>query len=117
MATKEVAHLQNLTELVSTSSSTTTVYPNEDTLVAILNARFRADLPYARLGETSLVIINPLKNLGNINDISSKEYEDRSYKETRPSDLRPLQPHIYDMAARMYLLMRRRNESQGVVFR
>jgi chitin synthase len=30
---------------------------------------------------------------------------------------RPLQPHLYDLAARVYLLMRRRNESQAVATR
>lgn len=109
----------DLTDLVSSSSSAT-VYPSDDTILSVLQARFRADLPYSRIGATNLVVVNPYKNLANVNDVSAKEYEDRSYKDTSlplPGANPPLPPHLYDVAARMYLVMRRRNESQSVIFR
>jgi chitin synthase len=109
----------DLVDLVSSSGSAT-VYPSEDTILAVLQARFRADLPYTRIGSSSLLVINPYKTLANVNDVSAKEYEERSYKDTSLPMLdspRPLQPHLYDLAARVYLLMRRRNESQAVVTR
>ena len=109
----------DLVDLVSSSGSAT-IYPSDDVILAVLQARFRADLPYTRIGSTNLLVINPYKTLASVNDVSAKEYEERSYKDTSLPVLdspRPLQPHLYDVAARVYLLMRRRNESQAVVTR
>ncbi|KAG9316831.1 P-loop containing nucleoside triphosphate hydrolase protein [Chiua virens] len=54
------------------------------------------------------------------NDASAKEYEERCYKDTRlglADSQRPPQPHLYEQAAKIYLLMRRRVESQAVIAR
>ena len=72
------------------------------------------------IGSTQLVAVNPYKTLANVNDVSAKDYEERSYKDTSlpmVDSPQPLQPHLYDLAARVYLLMRRSNESQGVITR
>ncbi|KAF8589601.1 glycosyltransferase family 2 protein [Ramaria rubella] len=117
---REAISSGDLTDLVVSSSSTTTVYPSDDTIISVLQARFRADLPYTRIGASSLVVVNPLKVLANVNDASAQEYEERNYKDTSlPTADAPkaLQPHLYDIAARIYLLMRRRSESQSVLFR
>lgn len=109
----------DLTDLVSSSTSAT-VYPSDDTILSVLQARFRSDLPYSRIGATNLVIVNPYKTLANVNDASAKDYEEKSYKDTSlpmPGASSSLPPHPYDLAARMYLLMRRRTETQSVVFR
>ena len=109
----------DLVDLVSSSGSAT-IYPSDDVILAVLQARFRADLPYSTIGSSNLLVVNPYKTLANVNDLSAKEYEERSYKDTSLPMLdspRPLQPHLYDLAARVYLLMRRRNESQAVVTR
>ena len=109
----------DLVDLVSFSGSAT-IYPSDDVILAVLQARFRADLPYTRIGTTNLLVVNPYKALANVNDVSAKEYEERCYKDTSLPMLdspRPLQPHLYDVAARVYLLMRRRNESQAVLTR
>lgn len=109
----------DLVDLVSFSGSAR-INPTEDTVLAVLQARFRAENPYSRIGTTNLVSVNPYKTLANLNDASSKEYEERSYKDTSlamGNTSHPIQPHVYDMAARIYLLMRRRNESQTVVTR
>ncbi|KAF5363873.1 hypothetical protein D9756_000062 [Leucocoprinus leucothites] len=109
----------DLTDLVSSSASAT-IYPNDDALLHVLQARFRADLPYTRIGTSNLVVVNPYKSLANTNDVSAREYEDRCYKDTSlplVDSPRPLQPHLYEQAAKVYLLMRRRQESQAVVTR
>jgi chitin synthase len=109
----------DLVDLVSSSGSAT-VYPSDDAILAVLQARFRADLPYTRIGATNLVVVNPYKTLANVNDLSAKEYEERCYKDTSlpmVDSPKPLQPHLYDLAAKVYLLMRRRNESQAVLSR
>lgn len=108
-----------LTDLVP-SSTPATVHPTDDSILAVLTARFRADLPYTRLGSTNLVVVNPYKTLANVNDANAKEYEERCYKDTKlglADSRRPPQPHLYEQAAKIYLLMRRRNESQAVVTR
>ncbi|KAH7928935.1 glycosyltransferase family 2 protein [Leucogyrophana mollusca] len=108
-----------LTDLISSSASAT-VYPSDDAILAVLTARFRADLPYTRIGSTNLVVVNPYKTLANVNDASAKEYEERCYKDTKLGLVdarRPPQPHLYEMAAKIYLLMRRRNESQAIIAR
>lgn len=109
----------DLVDLVSSSASAT-IYPSDDAIISVLQARFRADLPYTRIGATNLVVVNPYKTLANVNDVSAKEYEERCYKDTSlplVDSPKPLQPHLYDLAARIYLLMRRRNESQSVISR
>lgn len=109
----------DLVDLVSSSASAT-VYPSDDAILAVLQARFRADLPYSRLNSSHLVVVNPYKALANTNDVSAQEYEERCYKDTSlplTGSSQPLPPHLYDLAAKVYLLMRRRTESQAVVFR
>ncbi|KAJ6568375.1 glycosyltransferase family 2 protein [Mycena vulgaris] len=109
----------DLLDLVSSSGSAT-IYPNDDAVLAVLHARFRADLPYTRIGSTHLLVVNPLKTLASVNDTSAREYEERCYKDTSLPAIdspKPLQPHVYELACRMYLLMRRRSESQLVVAR
>lgn len=115
----QTVHSGDLTDLVSSSTSAT-VYPSDDTILSVLQARFRQDLPYSRIGATNFVVVNPYKTLANVNDLSAQEYEERSYKDTSlplPGSAAPLPPHLYDLAARVYLLMRRQNQSQSVIFR
>ncbi|KAH8118887.1 chitin synthase [Phellopilus nigrolimitatus] len=109
----------DLTDLVASSASTT-IYPSDDAILNVLQARFRADLPYSRIGSSNLVVVNPLKALANVNEVSAKEYEDRCFRDTSvPTAGSPkaLQPHLYELAAKVYLLMRQRSQSQAVVFR
>ncbi|KAG1787018.1 glycosyltransferase family 2 protein [Suillus plorans] len=116
---QQAASSGELTDLVS-SSTPATVHPTDDSILAVLTARFRADLPYTRLGSTNIVVVNPYKTLANVNDANAKEYEERCYKDTKlglADSRRPPQPHLYEQAAKIYLLMRRRNESQAVVTR
>ena len=88
----------DLVDLVSSSGSAT-IYPSDDVILAVLQARFRADLPYTRIGTSNLLVVNPYKTLANVNDVSAKEYEDRCYKDTSLPMLdspKPLQPLLYD---------------------
>ncbi|EJU06309.1 hypothetical protein DACRYDRAFT_19523 [Dacryopinax primogenitus] len=115
---KDGLSLRDLTELVSSTSSSK-VYPSEDAVVHALHTRFRADFPYTNLGSSSLIVVNPFKALASSSDATAKAYEEKSYNNTdvQVDQNQVLQPHMYDMAARMYLMMRRRDESQSVVFR
>ena len=118
-STSQAVASGNLVDLVS-STGAATIYPNDDAILAVLQARFRADLPYTRVGATALVAVNPYKTLASMNDASADEYEERCYKDTSlpmADTPKPLQPHVYDLAARVYLMMRRRGESQALLTR
>ncbi|KAF8906643.1 hypothetical protein CPB85DRAFT_1436889 [Mucidula mucida] len=52
----------NLVDLVL-SSGAATIYPSDD---IVLQARFRGDLPYTRVGASNLVVVNPCKALNNL---------------------------------------------------
>ncbi|KAH9006852.1 glycosyltransferase family 2 protein [Lactarius hatsudake] len=109
----------DLVDLLSPSTSTI-VYPTDDAILQVLQASFRVDRPYFRINTSHFIVVNPYKSLANTNDNTAKEYEERCYKDTSPpsgSPQPPLPPHLYDLAARAYLLMRRRGESQAIVFR
>lgn len=112
--------LTNLLSLQSGDSFSTTHIPSEEALVDLLAQRWRIDLPYTELGSTTLVVLNPLRSLANVNDASAREYEKREYGIVRSGEDGVeggrLQPHLYGMAGRAYLMMRRTGESQGVVY-
>jgi chitin synthase len=118
-AIPQAATSGDLADLLAVSSPAQ-VHPTDDAVLAVLSARFRADLPYTRIGSTALVVVNPYKTLANVNDASAKEYEERCYKDTKlglADSRKPPQPHLYEQAAKMYLLMRRRLESQAIIAR
>lgn len=112
MTAREAQALTNLTNLITTpQGSQSKIYPNEDTIVSSLQARARSDLPYTYVGSSTLLVVNPLRSLANASDASAKEYE-KSFREEEA-----LQPHVYDLAGRVYLMMQQRRESQSVVYR
>ena len=109
----------DLVDIVSSSASTV-VYPTDDAILQVLQASFRLDRPYSRINTSHIVVVNPYKSLANTNDNTAKEYEERCYKDTSSptgSFQPPLPPHLYDLAARAYLLMRRRGDSHAIIFR
>ncbi|KAJ3502654.1 hypothetical protein NMY22_g18515 [Coprinellus aureogranulatus] len=119
-SSKQAATSGELLDLVShpsTSSTSTAIYPTDDALLSVLQARFRGDLPYSAIGSNHLVVVNPYKVLGNVNEESAREYEEKCYKDTSGKGGEGIQPHLYDAAAKVYLLMRRKKEAQAVVAR
>lgn len=132
----------HLTSLIQHTGSST-IYPTEDDILAVLSSRTRADLPYTYLdgppssaaGGRTLVVVNPLKSLGNLSDLNAKDYVDkyvdpayvsatgrkkgkeREEQGTRTAHLvGSEQPHLYDLAGKVWLLMQRRREDQAVLF-
>lgn len=113
----------DLTSLISTSSSST-VYPTDDSITSFLQSRFRNDIPYSRLSDSNLIVINPLRTLANLNDQSSENYRINTFQnvnwEKEQAAINPangMEPHPYELASKVYLMMRRTAKSQGVVFR
>lgn len=114
---RDVAGTTDLANLVV--GSTNRVYPSDDTLLDVLQARFRSELCSTWIRDSTLVSINPLRTLENVNDASKRAYE-QAYRDVGAQleeEPPALQPHVYELAARVYLMMRRRKESQSIVFR
>lgn len=112
MGSRSGLDIHDLTALV-TSTEGSTVYPNEEIILAVLQTRFRADEPYVRIAGTTLLVVNPLKSLASVNDLSAAEYA----KLARAVEQPHLQPHVYELAARVYAMMKRAGNPQSVVFR
>jgi len=113
--------LDDLTQLVS-SSNGTTVHPTPDALLNALQSRFRSDQPFTRLGQTGLVVVNPWKMLGSYNEASKTEYRKKGWDDYTASASNftnngKLEPHIYEMATRVYTVLRRTKENQVVIAR
>ncbi|KAF8324620.1 chitin synthase [Cantharellus anzutake] len=114
MSTTDPTGIIDLTQLVTGTSNR--VYPSEDAVVDVLQARFRREMPWTWIRDSTLLSINPFKVLENVNDASKKQYQ-QLYTDVAPDESAPvLQPHVYELAVRVYLTMRRRRESQSVIF-
>lgn len=124
----------NLTSLLSASASPGSSSPNnnptDDTVLQTLQARSRSDLPYTYLSTQTLIVVNPLRTLGNLSDASAQEYVEKytlgpGRNETNPKGkekeggmrLGVEQPHLYDLAGKVWSMMKRRKESQAIVYR
>lgn len=121
MTAKMLSNLVQLPELQQTNTTTTTP-AEEQSIIGLLQSRLKADQPYTQLGHHRLVVVNPYKSLELLNDATLEAYGQHGYKDISPdalfssNDDTP-EPHVYDMATRVYLLMRRRSENQAIVLR
>ncbi len=115
MSSTDPTGIVDLTQLVT--GTTNRVYPSEDAIVDVLQARSRREMPWTWIRDSILLSINPFKVLENVNDASKRQYQ-QLYTDVSPDESSPtLQPHVYELAVRIYLSMRRRQESQSVIFR
>ncbi len=110
-----ITSLTSLTSLI-TSTANSKTHPSPDLLLQTLHSRSRSDLPYTYVGDTTLIVVNPLRALASGSDESAKAYAERT-KEVRVEEREVGQPHVYELAGRVWGLMRRRREDQVVVFR
>lgn len=115
MAGSDPSTILNLTSLLaSTSSASTVSIPSDDSLVSLLGARYRNELFATYLGDTTLVQLNPLRPTGDVGDENAARYE-AGYKGVQDAGI-PRQPHLYDLAVRVFFTMRRTGKSQGIVY-
>ncbi|KAK4519366.1 uncharacterized protein ATC70_009601 [Mucor velutinosus] len=106
--------VSNIVQLAEIQSNDTHV-TGQEAIVRLLQSRFKADQPYTQLGDHRLVVVNPFKPLDLLNDATLQAYGQHGYKDISPDRFAPPEPHVYDMATRVYLLMRRRSENQAVI--
>lgn len=136
MASPSTPHsLVDLVELIqsrsnaSTSATATHTLPSSDTILTTLASRYKAELAYINCGYSTLVSINPLRPLENINDASAQAYlarivgEDEDDDPASPRSVKKreeghnVQPHPYEFVARIHLALQRTGKSQAVVLR
>lgn len=112
-----MSSLHDLTTLASSSDAP----PSSQEVVSTLQQRLRSELPYTRLSSSTLLVVNPLRNLANLNDASAEDYRQRCYadadweQQQKSSPDAALPPHPYELAARAYHMMRRTGEDQAIV--
>ncbi|GAA5863445.1 hypothetical protein JCM1840_007531 [Sporobolomyces johnsonii] len=108
----------NLSHLVAPSGAApaTVAIPSVDALVQLLSQRLRQDLHSSYIGDSNLVVVNPLQVGADQSEASKAEYEDRAYRIRQGNGGEHVVPHAYDLACRVYLMMRRTGETQSVVF-
>lgn len=90
--------------------------PSEDSITNLLQGRYKRNQIYTRAGHSNLIVVNPYQPLDILNDATLEAYADAGYRDL--SENKPfLQPHVYDLAARVYFHMRRTGEDQSIVLR
>lgn len=131
--------ITDLVDLIHSTSHGSTLnhtLPSSDAILATLNTRYKAEHPYINCGYSTLISINPLRPLENINDESARFYAGRiqgeddeddqdddedeqagGAKSPKRKNLKQVPPHPYEFAARIHLALQRTGKSQGVVFR
>lgn len=102
----------DLTCLLNTSGQS----PSEDSVTNLLSSRFKRNQPYTRIGNSNLIVLNPYQPLEILNDSTLKSYADIGYRNLVENKVF-MQPHIYDLAARVYFHMRRTGEDQSIILR
>lgn len=90
--------------------------PTEDTISNLLANRYKRNLPYTQLGYSNLIVVNPYQHLELLNDATLKSYAEIGYKDLSEKK-QSLQPHVYELATRVYFHMRRTGEDQSVILR
>ncbi|CAO3687737.1 unnamed protein product [Rhizopus stolonifer] len=100
----------DLLSLLGSSSSA----PTEDNISYLLQSRFKHSQPYTRLGHSTLIVVNPYQPLEILNDVTLNTYADIGYRNIAENKIF-MQPHVYDLAARIYFHMRRTGEDQSII--
>ncbi|SCV67156.1 BQ2448_5802 [Microbotryum intermedium] len=89
---------------------------SSETVSSKLIQSYKSELTATFVGDTNLVVINPLRVLGDVSEASKAEYESRCYLVREGKGGENIQPHAYELACRTYLMMRRTGITQSVVF-
>ncbi|KAL1916705.1 uncharacterized protein VTP21DRAFT_5409 [Calcarisporiella thermophila] len=103
----------DLTKLQNFSSSSGA--PTDDQICYNLQTRLKRDQPYTRIGASTLVVVNPYKPLELLNDVYSEQYAEAFYRDVTGNHYQ-LEPHIYELAGRVYFHLRRTGDDQAVIF-
>ncbi|RCH92938.1 hypothetical protein CU098_000513, partial [Rhizopus stolonifer] len=88
---------------------------SENAILQLLLDRFKNDQPYTQLGNSKIIVVNPLKPLELLNNATLEAYGQHGYKDALSHRYGTPEPHVYEMATRVYLLTRRRPENHAIL--
>lgn len=109
--------VHNLTSILPTPSANSVSLPSIDSITHLVAQRLRHHLHSTYVGDSNLVVVNPLQVTADQSEASKAEYEDRAYRVRRGRGGEDTLPHAYDLACRAYLTMRRTGETQSIIYR
>ncbi|GAA5924955.1 uncharacterized protein JCM15063_005776 [Sporobolomyces koalae] len=107
--------LHNLTALLPSSTASVAV-PSHDSISHVVAQRLRHHLHSTYVGDSTLLVVNPLQVTADQSEASKAEYEDRAYRVRQGRGGELTLPHAYDLACRAYVAMRRTGETQSIVY-
>jgi chitin synthase len=101
----------NLVQLLVNSANPATVTQ------ALKNCHAK-DQPYADCGTNALVVVNPGRVLALMHDEYAKKYA-KEYKDInqQTTETSPLPPHVFSLASKAYLHLRRLGQDQAIIMR
>jgi chitin synthase len=103
--------------MVNNCSNSIQTHDTIDEILESLKSRYKIDQPYTQIGNHRLIILNPYKPLDLLNDATLEAYGQYGYKNVYSKQEQDPEPHVYDLATKVYLLLRRRKEDQAIVLR
>ncbi|RKP23066.1 P-loop containing nucleoside triphosphate hydrolase protein [Syncephalis pseudoplumigaleata] len=87
---------------------------NPATVTQALKNSHAKDQPYLDCGTNALVVVNPGRALALMHDESAKRYA-REYKDVDGTEASPLPPHVFSLASKAYLHLRRLGQDQAII--
>ncbi|GAA5984815.1 hypothetical protein JCM5350_004246 [Sporobolomyces pararoseus] len=108
--------VHNLTSILPPPSANSVSLPSIDSITHLVAQRLRHHLHSTYVGDSNLVVVNPLQITADQSEASKAEYEDRAYRVRRGKGGEDTLPHAYDLACRAYLTMRRTGETQSIIY-
>lgn len=89
---------------------------NAGTVAQFIGQRHsQQEQPFTDCGTTALVVANPGRDLSVMHDASAKIYARRYKDVAKTTDDAPLPPHIFDLASKAYIHLRRLGQDQAVI--
>ena len=93
----------------------------EEAIVTAIRSRFLQDKIFTRIRNSTLIVVNPYKDLLTTSGCETSEQYLAEYKEpAKLSDQQPLKqldPHIFQHVNQAYFHLRRTGHDQSIIFR
>ncbi|KAI8058435.1 chitin synthase-domain-containing protein [Syncephalis plumigaleata] len=88
---------------------------NEDAIAECLRTRHSREQPYTNCGSSALTVVNPGRYLSILGDETAKQHA-RQYRDVETTDQTELPPHLFGLATKIYMNLRRLGQDQAAIF-
>ncbi|KAI9597706.1 chitin synthase-domain-containing protein [Syncephalis fuscata] len=88
---------------------------NDDSVAECLRTRHGREQPYTNCGSSTLTVVNPGRYISIMGDETAKQYA-RQYRDVESADQTELSPHVFGLATKIYMNLRRLGQDQGIIF-